>query len=80
MQGIVTQWIGGASNQVEFMTEELIAYRGMDKGIYMECYYLISKMEDVWVIDDIQVVEEEVHEGAQLAADKERIGGLVANS
>lgn len=80
MQGIVTQWIGGASNQVEFMTEELIAYRGMDKGIYMQCYYLISKMEDVWVIDDIQVVEEEVHEGAQLAADKERIGGLVANS
>lgn len=76
MNGIVTQWIGGANNQIEFMTEELIAYRGMDKGIYMQCYYLISKMEDIWVIDDLKVIEEEVHEGSLLQSDKERIGGF----
>lgn len=76
MNGVVTQWIGGANNQVEFMTEEYITYTGLSKGIYMQCYYLISRMEDVWVIDDIKIIEEEEHEGPTMESDVSRIGRL----
>ena len=59
VDGVVTEWIGGADNQVEFTTEELISYQGRGDGIYQQCYYLVSKMYDTWVIDDIQILEQE---------------------
>lgn len=59
MIGQVTEWIGGSENQVEFTTEELVTYQGHSDAVYMTCYYLVSNLEDKWVIDDIQVLSEE---------------------
>lgn len=73
--GIVTEWIGGADNQVEFTTEEIITYQGRNDGIYMTCYYLVSKMQDTWVIDDLQIISSEEHSGQNLQSDIDRIKG-----
>ena len=59
MYGTVTEWIGGTENQVELTTEELIVYEGKNLGTYLKCYYLVSCMEDTWVIDELQILEEE---------------------
>ena len=74
--GIVTEWIGGTENQVEFTTEELITFKGKDKGIYLEKYYLVSCMEDEWVIDEMKVLNDKGVdvEGTDLSTIKERIG------
>lgn len=74
MRGTVTEWIGGTSNQVEFTTEEVITYQGRTDGVYMTCYYLVSCMEDVWVIDDIQILDQEELSGDGLSAVVARIG------
>lgn len=74
MNGTVIEWIGGADKQAEFMTEELITYTGRDDGVYMTCYYLVSKMNDTWVIDDLQVVSSEDYSGQELEAVKSRLG------
>ena len=63
--GNVVAWLGGASNQVEFITEEVITYTGRSDGMYLRCYYLISNMEDTWVIDDIKIMEKEEMSGAE---------------
>lgn len=73
--GIVTEWIGGADNQVEFTTEEIITYSGRNDGVYMTCYYLVSKMNDTWVIDDLQIISSEEHSGQNLQTDVSRIRG-----
>lgn len=65
-KGIVTSWIGGADNQVELMTEELITYQGRSDALYMRVYYLVSNMEDRWVIDEMTVIEEDELSGAEL--------------
>ena len=64
MNGKITSWIGGSTNQnqVEFTTEEVIQYQGRSSGMYMKCYYLMSCIEDTWVIDDIQIIESEPEE------------------
>ena len=62
----ITEWLGGYENQVEFMTEELINYLGKDHGLYMECYYLVSKMHDEWVIDERRVINSEEYDGNEL--------------
>lgn len=72
-RGKVTEWIGGASNQVELITEEVITYQGSSEGTYMQVYYLCSNMEDKWVIDDIQFITVEDHSGEDLQADIDRI-------
>ena len=64
--GTVTEWIGGADNQAELITEEVVAYAGTDKGMYMQVYYLVSNMQDEWVIDDMKIIEREEKEGAEL--------------
>ena len=57
--GTVTEWIGGADNQAELITEEVVAYAGTDMGMYMQVYYLVSNMQDEWVIDDMKIIERE---------------------
>lgn len=57
--GKVTEWIGGADNQVEFTTEELIKYSDDDTGMYMKVYYLASCINDVWYIDEQKVLDYE---------------------
>ena len=58
MIGRPTQWIGGTSNQAEFITAEFIEYEGFDEAYYADVYYLVSKMGDYWVIDERRVIDE----------------------
>lgn len=74
MSGNVTQWIGGYENQVEFTTEELVGYRGMDAGIYMETYYLMSNMNGKWVIDERTELSREEVSGTELSNIRQRLG------
>lgn len=73
MNGKVTEWLGGTDKQVEFTTEEVITYQGRTDGVYMTCYYLVSCMEDVWVIDDIQILSQDDLSGDGLASAVNRI-------
>lgn len=72
--GNITEFIGGWDNQVEFTTEELIIYDGVNEGYYMQVYYLISKMDDYWVIDERTVIDEYSVSDAELQSIRDRIG------
>lgn len=74
MTGAVTQWMGGYDNQAEFTTEELITYEGKNKGLYMEVYYLVSKMHDEWVIDERRVINSEEYTGNDLSTMQSSLG------
>ena len=52
-------WICGTSNQAEFRTIEMIDYAGMNLGLYMKVYYLVSRYGNNWVIDDYKVIASE---------------------
>lgn len=73
LNGTVYSWIGGTEKQVEFLTEELITYTGRDDGLYMNCYYMASNMEGKWVIDDLQVIEEQEVKGDELKTYRDRL-------
>lgn len=74
--GVIVQWIGGSENQVEFITQELMNYSGRNSGQYMENYYLVSKYNDTWVIDDMKVVEsKEVHDNELASIQNEIAAG-----
>lgn len=62
----VTEWLGGYNDQVELETEELYSYGGIDKGIYVKNYYLVSHYGTEWVIDDIVTIEEREVSGEEL--------------
>lgn len=72
--GNITEFIGGWDNQVEFTTEELITYAGRDEGYYMSVYYLVSRMNDIWVIDERTVMDERDVSGSELQGIRERLG------
>lgn len=75
LSGTITEWIGGYDNQVEFMTEELITYAGHSDGYHMsQVYYLASKMDDYWVIDERKVIDDSDVEGTELENIKQRVG------
>lgn len=75
MYGTVTEWIGGTENQIEFTTEELITFKGKSDSIKLNVYYLVSCMEDVWVIDEMTILEEvQLETNEDTASVKERIG------
>ena len=57
------------------MTEEVITYQGRDDGVYMITYYLLSNMEDKWVIDERQVIEQQDVSGESLSTIVNRIRG-----
>lgn len=71
--GTVSEWIGGADNQVELIAEELIEYEGKDSGQYMQTYYLVSNLNDKWVIDEMKMLEIRDVSGDELSQIKERI-------
>jgi len=73
MTGKVTTWIGGYDTQAELVTQELIEYTGLDKGLVLECYYLMSNYGTEWVIDDIEVISETEVTGEQLAEIRAKI-------
>ena len=64
--GKVTSWIGGADKQAEFITEEVITYQGRNTGMRFEVYYLVSSMEDKWVIDERAIINSEEQSGEAL--------------
>lgn len=74
MTGEITQWMGGYDNQAEFTTEELVTYEGRNKGLYMEVYYLVSKMHDEWVIDERRVINSEEYTGNDLTTMQNSLG------
>lgn len=71
--GRITEWIGGYDNQVEFTTEELISYEGKSKGYYMQVYYLVSKMNDTWVIDERTIIDESEVEDTEFNSIQSRL-------
>jgi hypothetical protein len=73
--GTITEWIGGYDNQAEFTTEELITYNGREDAYYMQVYYLVSKLNDKWVIDERTILdEEEVTDATTIDNIKSRVG------
>lgn len=55
--GYITEWLGGSSNpQIEFTTYEVVVYEGVEKAIKQTCYYLVSRFDNKWVIDDYKVL------------------------
>ena len=71
--GFVCEWIGGTDEQAEFMTQELIDYSGLDTGMYIKNYYMVSRYGDNWVIDESKVVETKEVYGDELASIRESI-------
>lgn len=71
--GFVVDWIGGTNEQAEFLTQELIDYKGKNEGLYIKNYYIVSKYGDKWVIDDSKLVETKVVLGDELNAIRESI-------
>ena len=72
-RGTITEWIGGYEDQAEFVTEELITYDGLDEAHYMQVYYLVSKLNDVWMIDQRTIIDEYDISGADVTAVLERM-------
>ena len=74
---VVTKWLQGTDQQVEFETNELFYYPDSlgqkdAVGYWQHCYYIVSHFRDMWVIDDIKYIEtkpkseEDVLTGADL--------------
>lgn len=64
--GVISEWVGGADNQVEFFTNELIEYPTLGNGVLMKNYYLVSNYDTKWVIDEMKIVESKDIEGEEL--------------
>lgn len=77
ISGSVIDWMGGSATQVEFETEELISYAGVDEGYYMRVHYVVSKdgKDGNWVIDERTVAKNDGYtvDGEMLAAIKSRL-------
>jgi len=69
-----TEWLGGYNDKVEFEVEELYLYDGIDKGVYVKNYYLVSHYGSEWVIDDIVPIDEKEVSGADLEQYKSVMG------
>ena len=70
------EWIGGTEDQVEFTTEELITYGDSGIATKLTCYYLVSHFGNRWVIDDIQVIDEQLNiSGQDYALAQENFSG-----
>ena len=80
IHGNITDWIGGANNQIEFITEEAIKYDGFGNGTYMQVYYLVSCMNDKWVIDDMKIIDTEEYPVNELDTIITRIEGNNADA
>lgn len=60
--GSITEWIGGTSTQVEIQTEELWVWGDAGTAEYQNVYYLLSHMEDQWVLDQRTVLSSQIIE------------------
>lgn len=57
--GSITEWIGGTDTQVEIQTEELWVWKS-GTAEYQSVYYLLSHMEDQWVLDQRTVLSSQI--------------------
>lgn len=64
--GIVIQWVGGNDKQCELATEELIEYEGINEGLYLQTYYLVSNYDGKWKIDDITTMKSQTVTDSEL--------------
>lgn len=71
--GVIDEWIGGYKNQVEFTTEEIMTYGDNEAGRYFRTYYLASKMNDVWYIDEMTVLDTEELDVSEISDIQSRI-------
>ena len=71
--GTISEWLGGNHLQVEFTTEELITYDGKGDAVYMQVYYLVSNMDDIWVIDERTVIEKVIVNGSEVETLRSRL-------
>lgn len=62
--GAVTDWLSGASDQVELMTREMVVYEGGEEAAVLTNYYLVSNFDDKWVVDEIKLMEVKEIKGA----------------
>lgn len=53
--GAITEWVGGNDTQVELQTEEIWVWN-TGTAEYQTVYYLLSNMENKWVIDQRTVL------------------------
>ena len=53
--GAITEWVGGNDTQVELQTEEIWVWNS-GTAEYQTVYYLLSNMENKWVIDQRTVL------------------------
>ena len=73
--GTVDEWIGGYKNQVEFTTEEVMVYGDNEAGRYFRTYYLASKMNDVWYIDEMKILDTEEIDASEISDIQGRVSG-----
>lgn len=73
--GTVDEWIGGYKNQVEFTTEEVMVYGDNEDGRYFITYYLASKMNDVWYIDEMKILDTEEIDASEISDIQGRVSG-----
>ena len=71
--GVVDEWIGGYKNQAEFTTEELMVYGDNEVGRYFRVYYLVSKMNDVWYIDEMTILDTDELDASEIGSMQSRI-------
>lgn len=71
--GRIDEWIGGADNQIEFTAEEIIVYGDYQAARYMRTYYLVSSINDVWVIDEMNILDTEEIDVREIESTYKRI-------
>lgn len=76
----VIDWIGGTDSQVEFLSQELITYAGTEYSQLVTSYYVLSKFENEWSIDDMRVMEVVELNGEDTFKAIDEIEGYLANA
>lgn len=76
----VMDWVGGTDSQVELISHELITYEGTDYSQLIKNYYVLSKFENEWSIDDVRVIETTELYGEDTQKAIAEIEGYLANA
>ena len=76
----VIDWVGGTDSQVELISQELITYAGTDYSQLVTSYYVLSKFENEWSIDDMRVIESTELSGDDTYKAIEEIDGYLASA
>ena len=72
--GAVSEWLGGTDAQAELVVTELVDYESRGVGIITEVYYLMSKYNDTWVVDEKEILASKNIQGGELGEARNSIG------